>query len=527
MAAYSNATLREAYISIYENKSEVEELSLQMIENAAYVLFSQGYDVDDVISYFTEATENTIIEDFVSYSEGRVLLESVVVSDAYIEEQFEILNEGLLDFAARQGGRLLQAGKNIKNALTPAAKAPVKNYNSPLTTTLAQGSRPPGAPAPSAGKPNLLQRAAKGAKDLVMKIPGAKKAAEIGGKIAKSPVGRLTGKIGSRVLPGLGVAAYGADAVSRAKKGDWGGAALSGLGAAVSAVPGAGTIASLAPAGVQMATDALGWTGDKSRKTAAPTAPKSGMVDTAKGKRYKSSSDGKLYANYNDALAARNSRLGKKPAPAAPAAATPAKPTPAATPAKPTASAKPTDNKAATNMDKWKAANPKLAAAQAERERTRGTAQTSNPLMKDFRDKMPAGSPTVQAPEVKDLGKGNQALTNNPYAGKTPEKKKQPVAAESFDIVLEYLIAEGYADTNKAALAIMSHMSDGWKNAIMSEGYQRNPEKGETPDRSREAIPGQAPRGMPPRGNADREAFEKWYRLQQASKKTKSSANKA
>jgi hypothetical protein len=32
---------------------------------------------------------------------------------------------------------------------------------------------------------------------------------------------------------------------------------------------------------------------------------------------------------------------------------------------------------------------------------------------------------------------------------------------------------------------------------------------------------------MPPRGNADREAFEKWYRLQQASKKTKSSVKKA
>ena len=48
------------------------------------------------------------------------------------------------------------------------------------------------------------------------------------------------------------------------------------------------------------------------------------------------------------------------------------------------------------------------------------------------------------------------------------------------------------------------------------EGYQRNPEEGERKEREsakkREAIPGQARRGMPPRGNKKREEFEKWYR---------------
>jgi len=47
------------------------------------------------------------------------------------------------------------------------------------------------------------------------------------------------------------------------------------------------------------------------------------------------------------------------------------------------------------------------------------------------------------------------------------------------------------------------------------EGYQRNPEEGERKERAaakkREAIPGQASRGMPPRGNKKREEFEKWY----------------
>ena len=38
---------------------------------------------------------------------------------------------------------------------------------------------------------------------------------------------------------------------------------------------------------------------------------------------------------------------------------------------------------------------------------------------------------------------------------------------DAFDIILEYLVAEGYADTNKAALAIMANMSEEWKQSIV------------------------------------------------------------
>ena len=36
-----------------------------------------------------------------------------------------------------------------------------------------------------------------------------------------------------------------------------------------------------------------------------------------------------------------------------------------------------------------------------------------------------------------------------------------------FDYLLEYLVSEGYADTNKAALAIMSNMSEEWRGEII------------------------------------------------------------
>ena len=36
-----------------------------------------------------------------------------------------------------------------------------------------------------------------------------------------------------------------------------------------------------------------------------------------------------------------------------------------------------------------------------------------------------------------------------------------------FDYILEYLISEGYADTNKDALVIMANMSESWKQSIV------------------------------------------------------------
>ena len=77
-----------------------------------------------------------------------------------------------------------------------------------------------------------------------------------------------------------------------------------------------------------------------------------------------------------------------------------------------------------TGKSTFALANPKLAAAQAEKDRIRGTSQTDNPLMKDMKDRMPM-TPSVQSPTLaKDLGvgtpssSGNQSLLDNPNASK-------------------------------------------------------------------------------------------------------------
>ena len=173
-------------------------------------------------------------------------------------------------------------------------------------------------------------------------------------------------------------------------------------------------------------------------------------------------------------------------------------------------------------MNQWAKANPNLAAAAAERARTRGTQQTDNPLMRDMRSRLPANTPSVQSPAVSQLGAGNQSLSKNPNAFRaaparpaTPTAPIRPVtptaainAASStspaasgsvvpatnrlaaatrptpmiptrmplrqsyeyedvYDVILEYLIDEGYAETVEQAEVIMVNMSEGWRESIV------------------------------------------------------------
>lgn len=114
-------------------------------------------------------------------------------------------------------------------------------------------------------------------------------------------------------------------------------------------------------------------------------------------------------------------------------------PTPVAKPA-PTATAKPAATPAAkpagSAMDQWAKANPKLAAAKAERERTRGTSATTNPLMKDMKSSLPAPKPLASGMDI-------------------------------FDLVKGYLLDEGYAETEENAVVIMVNMSEEWRNSIV------------------------------------------------------------
>jgi len=88
-----------------------------------------------------------------------------------------------------------------------------------------------------------------------------------------------------------------------------------------------------------------------------------------------------------------------------------------------------------------------------------------------------------QTPEKKAKRAG---LANTPYSQlPDDEKEKDRVSFNAvratynrrnqredfdlYDIVLSYLINEGYADTNQAALVIMANMSEEWRDSIVEE----------------------------------------------------------
>ena len=78
-------------------------------------------------------------------------------------------------------------------------------------------------------------------------------------------------------------------------------------------------------------------------------------------------------------------------------------------------------------------------------------------------------------------GKGKRTVT----AGEQKANIKQNVPLKNsfdpFDAILEHLVAEGYADTNESALAIMANMSEEWRQSIV-EGFpnvQNKPRPGD------------------------------------------------
>jgi hypothetical protein len=77
-----------------------------------------------------------------------------------------------------------------------------------------------------------------------------------------------------------------------------------------------------------------------------------------------------------------------------------------------------------------------------------------------------ANKVTTPEDKAKQAARGKQRGVLTPV-----EKKKLNMEMEydAFDVVLEYLVAEGFADTNAAALAIMANMSKEWRQDIIEE----------------------------------------------------------
>ena len=107
-----------------------------------------------------------------------------------------------------------------------------------------------------------------------------------------------------------------------------------------------------------------------------------------------------------------------------------------------------------------------------------------------------------------------------PHQMNALDKARYAVTKEEldiFDVVLEFLQAEGYAETLEEAEWMMANLIDEEAIAIVigeAQAARENPEKYEREQAKKSAPVRGEKTPMPPRGDKRREDFEKWYAKQ-------------
>jgi hypothetical protein len=81
-------------------------------------------------------------------------------------------------------------------------------------------------------------------------------------------------------------------------------------------------------------------------------------------------------------------------------------------------------------------------------------------------------TPSSTTPSSTTPSASTTAADTSKAKAKVMPRTRSQVLNQSFDVfdyILEHLVAEGYADTNDAALAIMANMSEEWRESIVEQ----------------------------------------------------------
>jgi hypothetical protein len=156
-----------------------------------------------------------------------------------------------------------------------------------------------------------------------------------------------------------------------------------------------------------------------------------------------------------------------------------------------TAKPAPTSKPTATAPTSKPTATAPTARPAAPADRPTATAPTSRPAAPTAKSSpAPTAKPVTQPPESRTQAsageiRGMIGRSMERQAASTPASKPTPTAParrsmgsrkpgsivsglDMFDLVKGYLLDEGYADTEEAAIKIMANMSEEWKNTIIS-----------------------------------------------------------
>ena len=209
-------------------------------------------------------------------------------------------------------------------------------------------------------------------------------------------------------------------------------------------------------------------TGQNSSVFTLPTTPGAGSAggSGSGGRRGSGSSPGSVRPATTPAPAA-------KPAAPAPAAARPAAPTarPAAPAARPSGGAP----RPATTAPASAKVAPKSAAPAGGSALDRATAAASGPTAFSPKPQSDVGAMIArsQARQAAQTPKPAASAPARPMGG---ARGRLMSSFDPFDVIKGHLIDEGYADTEESALAIMTNMSEEWRQSILDEGdnYDKN-----------------------------------------------------
>ena len=168
-----------------------------------------------------------------------------------------------------------------------------------------------------------------------------------------------------------------------------------------------------------------------------------------------------------------NSGASTSATPARPAPAPAARPAPAPA-ARPSGGA---PRPAATAPASPKVA-PKSAAPAGGSALDRATAAASGPTAFSPKPQSDVGK-MIDASKARQAAQTPKPATPAPAArpmGSARERMLQRQSFDVFDVIKGHLIDEGYADTEESALAIMTNMSEEWRQSILDEGdnYDKN-----------------------------------------------------
>ena len=124
-------------------------------------------------------------------------------------------------------------------------------------------------------------------------------------------------------------------------------------------------------------------------------------------------------------------------------------------------------DKTLSPREKWAKANPGLAAAQREREAIRGTSETDNPLMSGLRDAMPSPSTSLD-PKAFKAALEKSKIKPTAYSSLLDNPRRMKYV-EAYDLVLDYLLSEGHADTVDEAHYVMMQLDSEYIQSIVED----------------------------------------------------------